>query len=102
MTNSLAAELRQEGRKQGRLEGREEGREEGRLEGREAGRLEGREEGTVRTILTVLKARFRTVPPTIAKAVKSQSDPKTLEKLAATAGVCQSMADFKAQMRKLV
>ena len=50
------AELRQEGRLQGRREGRQEGQREGELKGRQEGELKGRQEGRLETIDGLLRA----------------------------------------------
>ncbi len=48
-------EGRMEGRTEGRAEGRKEGRAEGRVEGRAEGRVEGREEGKLETACALLR-----------------------------------------------
>ncbi|MGL6194253.1 MAG: hypothetical protein ACRC2T_05465, partial [Thermoguttaceae bacterium] len=62
--------------------------------------LKGKAEGEMKTILTVLKARFKTeVPERIVKELSKRMDEVALQSLAAHAAVCASLEDFEAELR---
>ncbi|MDR0336288.1 MAG: Rpn family recombination-promoting nuclease/putative transposase [Planctomycetaceae bacterium] len=64
------------------------------LEGKAAGKAEGKIEGKTTAIITVLKARFGEVPPSLVELVHSYSDPIVLESWTVLAATCQSLDEF--------
>ncbi|MGL6226518.1 MAG: hypothetical protein ACRC10_07820, partial [Thermoguttaceae bacterium] len=63
------------------------------------GKLEGKLEGEVKTILTILKARFKTeVPQRIVRELNRRTDEIALQSLAALAATCNSLEDFQAEL----
>lgn len=66
---------------------------------RDEGEARGKAEGEAKTILTVLRARFRKVPKGVENAVRSMTDATALESLAIHAATCESLEDFSEALK---
>ncbi|MGL6225344.1 MAG: hypothetical protein ACRC10_01815, partial [Thermoguttaceae bacterium] len=71
----------------------------GEARGVALGAVRGKLEGEVKTILTILKARFKTeVPQRIVRELNRRTDEIALQSLAALAATCNSLEDFQAEL----
>jgi hypothetical protein len=72
----------------------EEKYDEGVAEGKAEREARGESRGQAKTVLTFLRARFKSVPKSVEKAILAISDSIALESWAAQAATCQSMDEF--------
>jgi hypothetical protein len=71
----------------------------GEVRGEERGIVRGEERGIIRgkanAVITVLFARFQSVPKTIQDSIKSYTDLIALDSLLEAAATCENIKDFR-------
>ena len=70
-------------------------RYESMLQGIEIGEARGEARGQLRTILAIVKTKFKRIPKHVREALNKMTDPVALESLAVHAAMCDSMEEFE-------